>query len=108
MSEIDDCSRKEYEQESLVKEEHEISCNNINLYGAKTFQYPNMPLTSLDQKYFQSRTFPCPDKSKDYIQIGPESNGIYREKYKQLLQDGYNLHLKYGGLVRGHYLPVWV
>ena len=28
MSEIDDCSRKEYEQESLVKEEHEISCQD--------------------------------------------------------------------------------
>ena len=36
MSETDGCSSKENEDEILVKEEHEISCNNINLYGAKT------------------------------------------------------------------------
>ena len=73
-----------------------------------SFKYPSLPLTSLDQKYYEPRTFPPPDESNDYIKIGPETNSVYLDKYHQLLEEGYNLNSKYGGLVRGHYLPVWV
>ena len=48
VNEVDDSLRNEYEEEVDVKEEIEVSCHNINQFGAKTFKYP-----SLDKSRFK-------------------------------------------------------